>query len=260
MLPGVARSPAIVRAEGSLSATSPRLLASLASIYILFHWLAAALDSTRGEMGVVIALVVVVACLVAECLLFGKNLRSAARALGMGRPAGRGLMTGVTVSAALLLVIPAYTTLTDSPFTIRPGWTALIPGLFAQAGIAEETLFRGYLFRHLRVGRSFLRASLLAMGPFVLVHLALFATMSWPVALAALLLAVIVSFPLAHLFELGASTVWAPAFVHFVIQGAIKVVDVPGRDGELLPLVWMAASACIPLAVFLVPRLKSEPA
>jgi hypothetical protein len=39
--------------------------------------------------------------------------------------------------------------------------------------------------------------------------------MSWPVALAAVGLAVVLSFPLAYLFELGGRTIWAPAILHF---------------------------------------------
>ncbi len=75
------------------------------------------------------------------------------------------------------------------------GWLRLVPGLFAQAGLAEEMLFRGYLFRHLRAGRSFARAAWAAAGPFAAVHLVLFLTMPWPVALAAVGLAVVLSFP-----------------------------------------------------------------
>ena len=48
-----------------------------------------------------------------------------------------------------------------------PGWISLLPGLFAQAGIAEEVLFRGYLFGHMRVGRTFWRAAAVSMLPFV---------------------------------------------------------------------------------------------
>ena len=36
-----------------------------------------------------------------------------------------------------------------------PGWWWLLPGLFAQGGIAQEVLFRGYLFGRIRRGRSF---------------------------------------------------------------------------------------------------------
>ena len=117
------------------------------------------------------------------------------------------------------------------------------------AGIAEEALFRGYLFGRLRRSRSFWRAAALATAPFVVVHLILFATMLWPIALAAVLLSVILSFPLAHLFELAGNTIWAPALLHFTVQGAIKVVELPGDTG--LPLVWMAARAAIPSLILL---------
>ena len=83
------------------------------------------------------------------------------------------------------------------------------------------------------------------------VHLVLFVTMAWPVALAAVLLSAILSPPLAHLFELGGGTVWAPALLHFVVQGAIKLIT-PENTTALLPLIWMAASGVLPYLVFLV--------
>jgi hypothetical protein len=62
------------------------------------------------------------------------------------------------------------------------------------------------------------------------------------------------SFPLAHLFEAGGNTIWGPALLHCVIQGALKVVVVP--EAALLPtqLGWMAASVVLPYLVFLVQR------
>ena len=60
-------------------------------------------------------------------------------------------------------------------------------------------------------------------------------------------------FPLARLYELGGNTIWAPAILHFVIQGAIKVVDVTDPRG-IFPFVWMAASTLLPMLVFLSPR------
>ena len=104
-------------------------------------------------------------------------------------------------------------------------------------------------FVYVRIGRSFWRAALLSMVPFVGVHLLLFWTMPWPVALAALLLSVIISFPLAHLFELGGNTIWAPALLHFVVQGAIKVVNL-AEGAESFAIGWMIASAVVPLLIF----------
>jgi len=51
---------------------------------------------------------------------------------------------------------------------------------------------------------------------------------------------------------------WAPATVHAVIQGAIKVITVEGAEA-LLPRVCMAASALVPFLVFLVPRRAGAP-
>src|SRR5262245_63897250 len=119
--------------------------------------------------------------------------------------------------------------------------------------MAEETLFRGFLYRRVRQGRPFWRAVAIAALPFVAVHLILFATLPLPVALASVLLAAIMSAPLAHLFELGGGTIWGPAILHFVAQGGIKVVT-PSAGGVGLPLVWMVGCAALPYLAFLVPR------
>jgi hypothetical protein len=89
------------------------------------------------------------------------------------------------------------------------------------------------------------------MLPFVGVHLVLFASMPWPIALASVLLAIVISFPLAYLFEVGGNTVWAPALLHFVIQSTVKVL-VFSDGADTFALVWMAASAVVPLLIFTV--------
>ena len=89
------------------------------------------------------------------------------------------------------------------------------------------------------------------MVPFVAVHLMLFFSMPWPIALVSTILAVIISFPLAYLFELGGATIWAPAILHFVIQATVKILVFP-EGAEAFALAWMAASATIPLLVFAV--------
>ena len=231
-----------------------RLLTGLIVIFAIFHLLATALGSTRGEWGVVIGAVVVLACIAAERVLFGQPPGVAARALGLGRPARRGIMAAGAVSLLMLAVIPIHAFANGARIEMYPGWPALLPGLFAQAGIAEETLFRGYLFRRMRVGRTFWRAAALSTIPFVAVHLLIFLTQPWMIAAASVALAAIIALPLAHLFEIGGRTIWAPAIVHFVVQGAIKVVIVPGDAGGTLPLVWMVAAAVVPFVVFVVPR------
>jgi membrane protease YdiL (CAAX protease family) len=120
----------------------------------------------------------------------------------------------------------------------------------AQGGVAEELLFRGFLFGGLARGRGFWRAALLSMPAFVAAHLYLFATMPTAVAIAALVLAILSAFPLAWLYVLGGGTIWAPALLHAVIQ-SVKIVDAPPERTATLGIAWMAVTALVPYAVFL---------
>ena len=235
-----------------------RLLLGLGIVYLLFQALAVGWGSNLGEAGVAVALAVLAALLLVERVLFGIPPADALRALGLGRPTAKGLTASILVSAGVLAVLPVYSLLTSSALALRDGWLAMLPGLFCQAGIAEETLFRGYLFRRIRATRPFWPAALWSALPFLAVHLLLFATMEWPVALAALLLALVSSFPLAHLFEAGGKTVWGPAILHFAIQGGIKVVVFPEAEATQLAVLWMAASAVIPYAAYLVAGRRSS--
>ena len=231
-----------------------RLTAGLVAVYALFHQLATVLGSTRGQAGIIVGAAVCLATIAAQVMLFGQRPRAAVRWLGLGRPSSAGLVAALAIGLLLVLVIPVFARVRGVSLEPYPGWLWLVPGLFAQGGIAEEILFRGYLFHHIREGRPFWRAALLALGPFAAVHLWLFVTMPWPVALASIALAVAVTPPLAYLFELGGNTIWGPAVLHFVIQGAVKVIQLPGEGGSVFPVVWMAACASLPWLVFLVRR------
>jgi membrane protease YdiL (CAAX protease family) len=235
-----------------------RLVSALAAVFALFHWSAAALGSDRGQAGLAVAAAIVAAVCLAERLLFGASFLRSLPALGLGAPRRRGLAAAAAICLLMLLAVPAFAWTTRGRLTFYPGAWWLMPGLFAQAGIAEEVLFRGYLFGHLRRGRSFWPAALLSMLPFVAVHLLLFATMPWPIAAAAMVLAVVVAFPMARLYELGGETIWAPALLHFVIQGTVKIVVVPDASSIRFAVLWMAVSAIVPMLVFALRRDTRE--
>ena len=201
-------------------------------------------------------MLVVAATAAAERFLPGRQGGAALRHLGLEPPRAQGIIVAAAVTVLLLAAAAVFVRARELSPAFYPGWMSLLPGLFAQAGIAEEVLFRGYLFGHIRVGRTFWRAAGLSMLPFVAVHLVLFASMPWAIALASLLLAVVVSFPLAYLFELGGATIWAPALLHFVIQATVKVVVFP-EGAESFALVWMAASAAVPLLIFMIRDRRS---
>jgi hypothetical protein len=70
--------------------------------------------------------------------------------------------------------------------------------------------------------RSFWHAAAITMIFMVAQHALLLWSLPLPIAIAALVVALLSSFPLAHLFEAGGNTIWAPALLHAVIEGALK--------------------------------------
>ena len=229
----------------------------VAAIFGLFQLLGSALGSDRGQAGILIGIIIVAATIAAERALFGTPLPAAPPRLGLGASSTAGVAAALAISAAILLTFPAFAAATGASLSLRSDIAALLPGLFMQGGVAEEVLFRGFLFGHVRRGRTFRRAAVLSMLPFVAVHLWLFLTMPWPLALAAVLVSALLSFPFARLYELGGGTIWAPASLHFVIQGAIKVIDVADPRG-IFPFAWMAASTLLPMLVFVRPRQTGD--
>jgi membrane protease YdiL (CAAX protease family) len=229
------------------------VLVGLLVLWLTLHGSASALGSLRGEWGLLVAALVLIVAVAWESLIGGLSIAKAATSLGLKTPTLFPLLGTLAVSAVLICLLPLCRVAFGTPIAVTPSWYLYVPGLLAQAGIAEEVVFRGYLFRHFREGRSFWRAALLSALPFVLVHLFLFATLDAVVALASLALALSLSFPLAWIFEASGNSVWPPALVHFVVQGAIKLVEVPAPDFLPIVTIWMLAGAVLPWILFLVP-------
>lgn len=85
-------------------------------------------------------------------------------------------------------------------------------------------------------------------------HVLLFTYLPLPIAAAATLLSLAMSFPLARLYDLGGATIWAPAILHFVAQGAIKLVVAPDDRQMILGIGWMGVCALLPWAAFAIRR------
>ena len=230
------------------------LTAGFVIIYLVLDRSATWTNSLYGEYGAMICTVVIASALLVERLLFRSMPRSALGALGLGSPSRRGLLAALLVSLALLAYFPLFALVSGQPLQLRGGWQWIALGVLLQGGIAEELLWRGYLFRHLRATRGFWRAAAFAMIFMVAQHTFLLWQLPQPIAIAALVVALLSSFPLAHLFEVGGNTIWGPALLHAVIQGALKVVVVPEASLLTAQMGWMAVSVLVPYLVFLVRR------
>jgi membrane protease YdiL (CAAX protease family) len=235
-----------------------RLLAGLAVAFLVFDRAAALTGSGLGQAGLIVGALAVGTTALAERLLFPKPFSAVPASLGLGRPSARAVGAALAIGTVMLGFFPLAARMTGTPIALRDGWPLLVPGLLAQGGIAEECLFRGYLFGHLRRERSFWRAAWLSVPPFVAVHLLLFTYMPVPVAAAATLLSLVMSFPLARLYDLGGATIWAPALLHFVAQGAVKIAVVPDDKQMLLGMSWMGVCALVPWTAFAIRVGKAQ--
>jgi hypothetical protein len=62
----------------------------------------------------------------------------------------------------LLVFYPLYAYATNTPLELRPNWAWFALSVVLINGLVEETMMRGYVFRHLREGRGFWHAATLA--------------------------------------------------------------------------------------------------
>jgi membrane protease YdiL (CAAX protease family) len=251
-------NPAFVGARGGLLAT----FGCFALAWALFDRTAAFLGSVRGEAGILVCAVVLAAATACEVALSGRTPVRALAALGLRIPDLRALLWACALVGLLLGFYPVFAAATGAQLSTRADAIPLAIGMLAQGGIAEEVLFRGFLFRRLREGRSFWRAASLAAMGFVAVHSLLFLTLDFALALASLLLSLSLSFPLAWLFERSGGSIWPPAIVHAVLQGAIKLVEA-GEHFFAMAIAWMILGALLPWAFFLLSdasgaRLRAE--
>lgn len=227
-----------------------KIYAATIALFALMSLSAEALHSYRGEWGLAVGALMLVATLAADYWFFTASWRVSAAELGLGAPRRRGIIAASIVGAVLFVFLFAGATLVNAQLTLRADWLWLVPGLLAQAGLAEELLFRGFVYGRISRDREFWRAVALSVAPFALVHLVLFFTMPWPIALASLALSIVMTPALCQLYELGGRTIWAPAILHAVVQGAIKLFDIGGEGANALPLAWIAGCALAPYIAF----------
>lgn len=193
-------------------------------------------DPTAGFWLAAVAVVVVTTAV--EALYFRRGLAATFRFLGFGVPDRRTLAVTFAIGAAMLLYFPVYARITGAGISMPEHAWWKLSGIIALHGLAEEVLFRGFLFRHLRAGRSFHRATWLSLAVFAVAHVYLFTYMPLPVAAFATLLALAIAFPLAYLFERGNNTVWAPALLHSMVH-AVTFFRISEPHAATAGIIWM---------------------
>lgn len=229
-----------------------KLYLSFIAAFLVMHY--------TGEMlmklpyifnAVVVFVAVLLTVLLLNKLVHGKSIKTSISSIGLRKTKMPGLVPCIFVSAALLCTYPLLDYLLNINITLADSWQWNMIGLMFTAGVAEEMLFRGYLFGSLRRKMSFRKAAFLSALCFTAAHLMMFTYMDWPVALLSTLLAVATSIPLAFLFEHGNNTVWSPALVHTTIRTVGLVVTTDEKYFMQFSLIWIVACMILPYIVLI---------
>jgi membrane protease YdiL (CAAX protease family) len=215
--------------QGGLTLLVPRLDQTLSSLIV-----------TAAMFGTVIAI---------ERVIYRRGSLQAFAALGFGRPNPNALVAAVIIGVAMLAFFPIYSLATGTPISLKADWLWILLGAVVLNGLGEETLFRGFVFGHLRqAGHSFRRAGVISMTIFGAVHLFLFAGNPFVIAMLATLLAISAAFPFAFLYERAGNTIWAGVILH-VAAHAFRLVSIPEAQTIAVGSAWIILQFA---AVFLV--------
>jgi len=174
--------------------------------------------------------------------------------LGLRRPAAQTVALASLVGGIYLTVLLLGAKGLGVTLEMRENWVAVLLGVLLFHGLAEELVWRGYVFARLRDHRSFATAVWLSVPLIALTHTPMVVTDGWVVGTLATLTAAITCWPMAYLWERGGHTVWAPALLHAMI-GTWQLFE---RTYPLsFSVLVMIASMTVPLLV-IVPALKQH--
>ena len=167
--------------------------------------------------------------------------------LGLGRPVGRALVVAAAVGGAYFLSLLAGAQAVGVTLELRSNWPVVLVTVLLFHGLAEELVWRGFAFAHLRRTATFRRAVLRSMPLIVLTHVPIVVTNGPVVGLLALVTAATTCLPLAYLWERGGMTVWAPALLHGLV-GTWQLFErsYPVR----FSVVMLLASIAVPMLAF----------
>jgi len=226
-----------------------RFLLVFVLLFSLFYGLAfvtASLEWTWAR--IVIGLATVSAVTIAWSLINKMSIPRSFREVGFGIPDWRLFGISALLSASMLAFFPVYFSLANMQLSLQSNWPWILVGMICGVGIAEETLFRGYVFNSLRKTRSFWQAATHSMLLFGAMHLLLLLWLPLPVAIAAIVLAILAAYPAAYLFEASNGTIWPSALLHTAAL-ATNLIEIPENLAVSLNLMWIGV---IVIGLFLV--------
>jgi membrane protease YdiL (CAAX protease family) len=167
------------------------------------------------------------AILAAERLLFSDTLTDALRNVGFVRVDRGTLILVLLASVPMWVFLPLFASTKAIVVHLRPDWFQLLVGVALVNGITEEVIHRGFVFGHLRRGRSFAAAATFSALVFAAQHVYIIFTSGFTVGVASVLLAALLAYPLAFVFERGGNSIAGPAILHTSSNAPVMLLGLP---------------------------------
>lgn len=227
------------------------VLAGFLLIWLVYERSGSLLTSALRETGLIVLLLVTLSAYLVETLGFRYYKSSLVlRGLGFKTPTEPAVRAALLIALTTLLFLPGLALATGTRLGLQDNWPWIAFGVFAQAGLAQELTFRGYLFHHLRHHYSFQRVALLAAVPFVLGRILMSGTTNVPALVAGVIVAAATAFPLARLYERGSQSIWPGALVSGIAQAALQIVIIPGHLQLIALAGWTIVAALAPYLAY----------
>jgi membrane protease YdiL (CAAX protease family) len=211
-------------------------------------------DLIKPENALIVMACVLTCAVLVEIFLFKNKFSSLVKLLGLNKPSTSSIIAALVITGILFSCYPLITYLTGYTFVVPADWAWLAVGVFALHGVAEEVLYRAFLFRRLRERFSFWKAGWIAVLFFAVAHIPIIISQGLLVGGMAVILSIASSFPLSWLYEKGNDTIWAPAIVHAAIDTVIPILAAAGMNEstQIAVSLWMVVSIIVPYSAFLL--------
>jgi membrane protease YdiL (CAAX protease family) len=234
--------------------TTGLVLSGCLLLYLILQvgltWLAPRMDQTWSQL--LVAAVMLTVALLLEKLFWGRQPLAALRMLGFGKANWRAMVVAVIISALMLLFFPIFSALTGTSIILKLDWWWIVIGAVALNGIAEEVLFRAFVFGHLRregQGKTFRQAAWISLLIFATVHLYLFVQNPFIVGALGTLIAITAAVPLALLFEASGFSIWTTVILH-VATHTIRFVAISDPFYMIAVTAWLILQVGAPFLIF----------
>jgi membrane protease YdiL (CAAX protease family) len=196
-------------------------------------------SATEIALSIAMPLMFFVVPIAVETVVYHKRLRTAISDIDLTHFNWTGIRLAAIYLLPLLVYFPLMSLMTNNPLATQPNWEWRFLSALLINGLVEETMMRGFVFRHLREGRTFWRAAALSTLFFAGYHIPLIFSAGLMIGVNGVVIAIPIGFVTAYIYERGDNTVWGPALLHAIYNGLVFVFAFPTETQPMVTFLYL---------------------